>query len=154
MLCLRFVSKIQTYSLFLIAHGIVSLSANCVLIVLHSLDHRKLRTPTPESTVLHVGCLTRNVNEAHLEEIFGMYAEFSIPMSSRHVCVAEFWNFFVMCLASIYVDVWIFTCLKLWSDLCVLVCCRKLWGGCERGAGYGSLCKSPMPFFQDFFLIA
>jgi hypothetical protein len=42
----------------------------------HILDYRKLRTPTPESTVLHVGCLTRNVNEAHLKEIFGAYSDF------------------------------------------------------------------------------
>jgi RNA-binding protein with serine-rich domain 1 len=36
---------------------------------------RKLRTPTPEPTVLHIGCLTRHVNEAHLKEIFSIYGE-------------------------------------------------------------------------------
>lgn len=76
----------------------MALSANCVLIVFHSLDHRKLRTPTPESTVLHIGYLTRNVNEAHLKEIFGMYAEFfPIPMSSRQERVMEFFTSFIMC---------------------------------------------------------
>jgi hypothetical protein len=118
----------------------MALSANCVLIVFLSLDHRKLRTPTPESTVLHVGCLTRNVNEAHLKEIFGMYAEFfPIPMSSRQERVMECF-FHLPSYCALLVTFYI---------CCVLVWCRKLWGGCERGAGDGSLCKSLVLFFHS-----
>lgn len=36
---------------------------------------KKLRSSIPESTVLHVGFLTRNVSEAHVKEIFGNYEE-------------------------------------------------------------------------------
>lgn len=61
-----------------------SLSACCFLIILLILDRRKLRTPTPESTVLHVGCLTRNVNETHLREIFGMFETQPFSLSPLH----------------------------------------------------------------------
>ncbi|CAI5485112.1 unnamed protein product [Closterium sp. Yama58-4] len=35
------------------------------------------RSATPETTMLYVGCLTRNVNQDHLREIFGLYGELS-----------------------------------------------------------------------------
>ncbi|CAI5504268.1 unnamed protein product [Closterium sp. Naga37s-1] len=35
------------------------------------------RSTTPETTMLYVGCLTRNVNQDHLREIFGLYGELS-----------------------------------------------------------------------------
>ena len=37
---------------------------------------RKAKTPPPpQPSILHVGSLTRNVNEAHIKEIFGNYGE-------------------------------------------------------------------------------
>lgn len=54
-------------------------------------NYRKLRTPTPESTVLHVGCLTRNVNEAHLKEIFGMFALRNFLLDSTEQSLSSSW---------------------------------------------------------------
>ncbi len=79
---------------------------------------RKLRTPTPEPTVLHIGCLTRHVNEAHLKEIFsklipysGSPSAFSVPdalllsVSSNIACEFHALGLTCLCTAGIYGEV-------------------------------------------------
>lgn len=44
-------------------------------------DFRKASPPILESVVLHVDQLTRNVNEAHLREIFGMLFTLSFSVT-------------------------------------------------------------------------
>lgn len=57
---------------------------------------RRARSATPQSKTLHIGNLTRNVNSAHLEEIFGEHRTVSNPRSRLfsmflHVHIV-FWN--------------------------------------------------------------